>query len=231
VKGKSGKPVRPKDEGNWTGRSFRYSVENGKLIETQISGFTFTATQEKEIRRAFPRGFPDHGKSAFLRRMAGALAKLAADKGEPATDPRAARDRADKVAALLTEAASEIGKMTEAERDVFDLAVSGDPVALGGIRAALEKAATGFRKAADGHALGRGEKVAGPDAKALAVAAQAAVAWREVFKREPSADPASSFTAVLDKLLDALGGEKAPRPGKDAIRSAIKGPPKSRKSR
>lgn len=223
--------------GGWTGRTWRYSHKSEKDAihyqwrETREKpAFTFTAEAEREIRRAFPRGFPELERAAFLRRVAGALAKVESDKGEPATDPRAARDRAEKVAAMLAEAVSEIGKMTETERDVFDLATSGDPVALDDIRATLDKAATGFRKAAEAHALGRGEKVAVPDAKALYVAAQAAAAWREVFKREPSADPASPFTAVLDKLLDALGGEKAPRLGKDAIRSAIHGPPKRRKS-
>ena len=230
------------------------------------SDFAFSAAQEQEIHSAFPRGFPDERKSAFLRRMTGALAKVENDKGEPARPKAAhklAKDRAEKVAELLSKAAAEIGKImkTEAEllaevlaknskvtevgskqlaelakmyateRDAFDLAVSGNPVTLTDLAETLEKAATGFRRAADGHALGRGVKVAGLDAKALFVASQAAVVWRETFGREPSADPASPFTAVLDKLLDALGGEKAPRLGKDAIRTAIKGPPRKRKSR
>jgi mono/diheme cytochrome c family protein len=59
--------------------------------------------------------------------MAGALSKVAGDKGERNPDPRAARDRAEKVAKLLAEAVSEIGEMTETERDIYDLATSGDP--------------------------------------------------------------------------------------------------------
>ncbi len=121
--------------------------------------FTFTAEAEQEIRRAFGSRFPEVERAAFIRRMAGALAKLAGDKGEQATDPRMARDRAEKVAALLAEAASEIGKMTDAEKDVFDMATSNSPVALTNLAETLEKTATGFRKAADGHALGRGERV------------------------------------------------------------------------
>ena len=190
--------------------------------------FTFTAAQEREIRRAFLRGFPEAERTAFLRRMAGAMTKLASDKGEPATDPRAACGRAEKLAKKLAEAASVIRKMTETERDVFDLAMSGDPLALTDLAETLERAATGFRKAADGLALGRGEKVAGPAAAAMFVAAQVAVAWREVFKREPSADPASTFTAVADAICDAAS---LPRLGKDAIRTAIKGPRKSRKKK
>ncbi len=201
-----------KGKGGWTGPAF-----------------TFTAEAEQEIRRAFPRGFPEMERTAFLRRMTGAMTKLASDKGEPATDPRAARDRAEKVSALLAEAASEIGKMTEMERDVFDLAAwnwLSCSVDLPDLAQTLEKAATGFRKAADGHALGRGEKVAGPDAKALFVAAQAAVAWREAFGVEPVEHDGADFVTVLQAILYNAG---LPELGVDAIRSAIKGPPKNRK--
>ena len=221
--------------GGWTGRTWRYSHKSEKDAihyqwrETREKpAFTFTAEAEREIRRAFPRGFPELERAAFLRRVAGALAKVESDKGEPATDPRAARDRAEKVAAMLAEAVSEIGKMTETERDVFDLATSGDPVALDDIRAALEKAAMGFRRAAEGHALQRGEKLAGPDAVALYVAAQAAAAWRETFGREPVEHDGADFVTVLQAILYNAG---LPELGVDAIRSAIKGPPKRRKSR
>lgn len=262
-----------KGKGGWTGRTWRYSRKYEKDAihyqwrETRDKpAFTFTAAQEKDIRSTFPRGFPDHGKSAFLRRMAGALAKLESDKREPAR-PRAARkqaiDRAEKLANLLSNAAGEIGKimkteaellaelrakngkvtevaskriaelakMYETERDFFDLAVSGNPVALTDVVETLEKSATGFRKAADGHAVGRGNTVARSNAVALFVAAQAAAAWRETFGREPSPKPKSPFAAVLDKLLDILGGEKVPRLGEEAIGTAIKGPPKGLKSR
>lgn len=159
--------------------------------------------------------------------VAGALTKLANDRGELRTDPRAARDRAEKVAELLAEAAAEVAKMTEAEKDVFDLAVSGDPVALGELAAMLDKVATGFRKAAEGQALGRGEKVAGPDAAAMFVASQAAAAWRAAFGVEPKVHlRRSNFQNVLDVIHDAAG---LPRLGFDAIRTAIKGPPKNRK--
>ena len=191
--------------------------------------FTFTAEAEREIRRAFGfshNRFPDHGKSAFLRSGAGALTKVASDKGEPATDPRAARDRAEKVAALLAKAAHQIAKLTEAERDVFDLAVSGDPVTLGELVATLDKAAMGFARAADGHALGRGEKVAGPDAASMFVAATAAAAWREAFGIEPVEHDGADYRAVLQAILYNAG---LPELGKDAIRSAIHGPPKNRK--
>jgi hypothetical protein len=117
--------------------------------------------------------------------------------------------------------------MYETERDLFDLAVSGNPVALTDVVETLEKAAMGFRRAADGHALGRGEKVAGSDAKALFVAAQAAVAWRETFGVEPTHNDKADFVIAVDAILDAVGMSSL---GSDAIETAIKGPPKSRKS-
>jgi hypothetical protein len=219
---------KPQGSSGWTGRSFRYSVgiEKRELIEHPEGGYTFTAEAAKEIRRAFPRRFAEAEIDAFLRRMAGALSKMASDLDARNTDPRAARDRAEKVAKLLAEAVSEIGKMTETERDVFDLATSADPVTLGDLSAALETAATGFQRAADGLALGRGEKVAGPNAGALYVAAQAADAWQKSFNKQPSAGPDSPFTAVLTAILQATELELL---GKDAIRTAIKGPPKIRK--
>ena len=126
----------------------------------------------------------------------------------------------------MAKAAAEVVKMTDAEKDVFDMATSNSPVALTDLAETLEKAATGFRKAADGHALGRGEKVAGPDAKALFVAAQAAVAWRAAFGVEPVDHDGADFVTVLDVVLRVAG---LPLLGRDAIRSAIKGPPKNRK--
>jgi hypothetical protein len=188
--------------------------------------FTFTAEAEKEIRRAFGGKFPEAAISSFLRSVASALTKVATDRKELKADPRAARDRAEKVAALLAKAAHQIAKMTETERDVFDLAVSGDPVALPDLVDALDRAAMGFARAADGHALQRGEKVAGPDAVAMFVAAQAAVAWRAAFGIEPVEHDGADFVTVLDAIIDAAG---LPRLGTDAIRSAIKGPPKNRK--
>lgn len=188
--------------------------------------FIFTAEQENEIRRAFGDSFPEAGISAFLRSVAGALTKVANDRKELKTDPRAARARAEKVAALLSEGVAEISRMTETERDVFSLANWSDPVALEDLAATLEKAATGFRKAADGHALQRGEKVAGPEAASMFVAAQAAVAWRESFAIEPVDHDKADFVTVLDTILDAAG---LPALGSDAIRTAIQGPPKKRK--
>ena len=67
-------------------------------------GFTFTAEQEREIRRAFGfshNRFPDHGKAAVIRSVTGALTKMASDKDERKTDPRMARKRANRVAAAL----------------------------------------------------------------------------------------------------------------------------------
>jgi hypothetical protein len=192
--------------------------------------FTFTAEAEREIRRAFGfshNRFPDHGKSAFLRSVAGALTKMASDKSKPATDPRMARKRANRVAAALEKAAAEISKMTETERDVFSLATSGNPIQLEELAATLEKATTGFRKAADGLSGNPGKKGAGPDAVAMFIAAQAAAAWRTAFGVEPKARGRSTFANVLDAILDETG---LSRLGVDAIRSAIKGPPKSRKS-
>lgn len=192
-------------------------------------GFTFTAEQEREIRRAFGfshNRFPDQGKAAVIRSVTGALAKVKGDETERKTDPRAARERAEKVAGLLAKAAVEIANMTETERDVFDLAVSGNPIQLAGVSATLEKAATGFRKAADGHALGRGEKVAGSDAVALFVAATAAAAWREAFGIEPVEHDGSDFVTVLQAILYNAG---LPELGEAAIETAIKGPPKNRK--
>jgi len=219
---------KPQGSSGWTGRSFRYSVgiEKRELIEHPEGGYAFTAEAAKEIRRAFRSRFAEAEIDAFLRHTAGALSKTAGDKGEPTTDPRAARDRAEKVAKLLAEAVSEIGKMTETERDVFDLATSADPLTLDDLSAALETAATGFQRAADGLALGRGEKVAGPNAGALFVAAQAADAWRKSFNKQPSAGPDSPFTEVLAAILQAAEFEPL---GKDAVRTAIKGPPKIRK--
>jgi len=188
--------------------------------------FIFTAEQENEIRRAFGDSFPEAGISAFLRSMTGIMTKVANDRKELKADPRPARARAEKVAALLTKAASEIGKMTETERDIFSLANWIDPVALGDLAATLEKAATGFRKAADGHALQRGEKVAGSEAASMFVAAQAAVAWREIFGIEPVDHDKADFVTVLDAIFDAAG---LPALGAEAIRTAIEGPPKKRK--
>ena len=84
----------------------------------------------------------------------------------------------------------------------------------------------GFARAADGHALGRGEKVAASDAVAMFVAAQAAVAWRAAFGIEPVDHDGADFVTVLDVVLTAAG---LPLLGRDAIRSAIKGLPKNRK--
>ncbi len=54
---------------------------------------------------------------------------------------------------------------------------------------------------------------------------QAAVAWWRNFNRQPSAaDPDSRFVKVLREVLKA---SMLPELGKDAIRTAIKGPPKS----
>lgn len=195
--------------------------------------FAFTAEAEQEIRRAFGfshNRFPDQGKASVIRSVEGALTKMASDRTEPATDPRMARelarDRAEKVAALLAKAAFQIAKMTEAEKDLFDLAVSGDPVTLGELVATLDKAAMGFAKAAGGHALGRGEKVAGPDAESMFVAATAAAAWREAFGVEPVEHDGADYRTVLQAILYNAG---LPELGVDAIRSAIMGPPKNRK--
>ena len=222
-------------DGGWAGRTWNYIYKTTKdgAIHYQWResrsepAFTFTDEQEREIRRAFGSRFPEVEKAAFLRRMTGIMTKMASDKPVLATDPRMARDRVETVAKRLAEAAAEISKMTETEKDIFELATSADPVVLTHLAEALEKAVTGFRKAADGHALGRGEKVAGSDATALFVAAQAAAAWRAAFGIEPKARGRSTFANVLDAILDETG---LPRLGVDAIRSAIKGPPKSRKS-
>ena len=82
----------------------------------------------------------------------------------------AARYRAEKVAKLLAEAVSEIGKMTETERDAFDLDTSADPLTLDYLSATLETAATGLHRAADGLALGR----ATDETKRTAMASRAA---------------------------------------------------------
>ncbi len=190
--------------------------------------FTFTAEQELEIRRAFGESFPDDGKLVFMRSMAVALTKVASDKTILTPNPRAARDRAEKVARLLAEAASEIGKLTETERDVFDLAAwnwISCSVDLSDLAEKMETAATGFRKAADGHALARGEKVAGPDAASMFVAAQAAVAWRKAFGIGPVVHHKSDFVTVLDRVL-TIGN--MPVLGDEATRTAITGRPRQR---
>lgn len=224
--------------GGWTGRTWNYIYKTTKdgAIHYQWResrsepAFTFTAEQEREIRRAFGGKFPVAAISSFIRSVAGALTKVASDKGEPATDPRMARelarDRAETVAALLAKAAFQIAKMTEVEKDIFELATGGDSVELGELVATLDKAAMGFARAADGLALQRGEKVAGPGAEAMFVAATAAVAWREAFGIEPVEHDGSDFVTVLDVVLAAAG---LPVLGRDAIQTAIMGPPKNRK--
>ena len=84
----------------------------------------------------------------------------------------------------------------------------------------------GFARAADGHALQRGEKVAGPDAVAMFIAAQAAAAWRSAFGVEPVEHDGADYRAVLDAILHNAG---LPELGEAAIQSAIMGPPKNRK--
>jgi len=70
----------------------------------------------------------------------------------------------------MAEAVSEIRKMTETERDAFDLDTSADPLTLDDLSATLETAATGFQRAADGLALGR----ATDETKRTAMASRAA---------------------------------------------------------
>ena len=115
---------------------------------------------------------------------------------------------------------------TETERDVFSLATSGNPIQLDELAATLERAAAGFRRAADGHALGRGEKVAGADAASMFVAATAAAAWRSAFGIEPVEHDGADYRAVLQAILYNAG---LPELGEAAIETAIKGPPKNRK--
>ncbi len=191
--------------------------------------FTFTAEQEREIRRAFGfshNRFPDQGKAAVIRSAEGALTKMASDKGERKTDPRAARDRAKTVAGLLSKATVEILEMTETERDVFSLATGGDPIPLADLVATLERAATGFQRAADGLSGKQGGKFAGENAVSMFIAAQAAVAWRAAFGIEPVEHDGADFVTVLQAILYNAG---LPELGEAAIRSAIKGPPKKRK--
>ena len=221
-------------DGGWAGRTWNYiykTTRDGAIHyqwreSRSEPAFTFTDEQEREILRAFGSRFPEVEKAAFLRRMTGIMTKVASDKSKPATDPRMARDRAEKVAGLLAKAAFQIAKMTEVEKDIFELATGGGPVELGELVATLDKAAMGFARAADGHALGRGEKVAAPDAVAMFVASQAAVAWREAFGVEPVEHDGADYRAVLQAILYNAG---LPELGVDAIRTAIMGPPKNRK--
>jgi len=188
--------------------------------------FTFKTKDIKEIRRAFGKGYPEEAQVAFINAVCVAMTKSMRDKNEVKFDHYGAIIRAKKLAKMLSEAAGSILRMTDTEKDIFDLVTSRESSARSDLTDTLTRAASVFTKVAEVQSMRRGEKVAGRKGASMFIAAAAASAWRRAFEREPSPDPDSRFSCAMVAILRAA---KLPELGKAALLTVI-GPAKRKPS-